>query len=174
MCSHLEPAISNIEKKIFEPSCGEGVFLVEVVERRMKKNARRLHSNNRILRTIAMIDLVKNIYASDILPEFVEFTKAKLLKKVSINLTRKNFTPTEIENIEKFLMFVISLNVVCFDFLDNNSHEEILLNDWSWKTQTKLNYVSYTLSDVACSKNIHHISKPKKIGHYDIQEVLNG
>ena len=116
MCSHLEPAISNIEKKIFEPSCGEGVFLVEVVERRMKKNARRLQTNNKVLCTIAMIDVVKNIYASDVLPEFVDVTKAKLLKKVSKNLTRKNFTPTEIENVEKFLTFIISLNVVCFNF----------------------------------------------------------
>ena len=174
MCSHLEPAISNIEKKIFEPSCGEGVFLVEVVERRMKKNARRLQTNNKVLCTIAMIDVVKNIYASDVLPEFVDVTKAKLLKKVSKNLKRKNFTPSEFENVEKFLTFIISLNVVCFDFLDNSSHEEILLNDWSWKTQTKLNYVSYTLSDVACSKNINHISQPKKIVHYDIQKVLNG
>lgn len=174
MCSHLEPGISNTEKKFFEPSCGEGVFLVEVVERRMKKYARRLHSKNKILRTIAMVDLVKNIYAFDVVPEFVEVTKARLLKKVSSNLTRKNFSTTEIENFENFLMFIISSNVVCFDFLSADSHEEILLNEWNWKTQTKLNYVSYTLSDIVCAKDISHISIPKSIGHYDIQKVLNG
>ena len=174
MCSNLEPGISNIGKKIFEPSCGEGVFLVEVIERRMKKNARRLHSNNKILCTIAMIDLVKNIYALDIIPEFVNVTRAQLLKKVSTNLTTKKFTSTEIENIKKFLIHIISLNIVCFDFLDNKSDKEILFIDWSWKTQTKLNFVSYAFSDVVSSSSIHHISKPKQIGHYDIQKVLNG
>ena len=52
--------------------------------------------------------------------------------------------------------------------------EEILFIDWSWKTQTKLNFVSYAFSDVVSSSSIHHISKPKQIGHYDIQKVLNG
>lgn len=174
MCSHLEPAISNIEKKIFEPSCGEGVFLAEVIERRMKKSARRLQSNNKILCTIAMIDLVKNIYALDIIPEFVDVAKAQLLKKVSVNLTMKKFTSTEIQNIKKFLIHIISFNVVCFDFLDNKSDKEILFIDWSWKTQTKLNFVSYAFSDVVNSSSIHHVSKPKQIGHYDIQMVLNG
>lgn len=172
MCDTLEPAISDIEKKIFEPSCGEGIFLLEVIERRMKKNSQNLRSNNKIILTIAIIDLVKNIYGADIVPEFVDVTRSQVLKKVSVKLTEKKFTSDEIKKIKNFLKYIVSWNVVCFDTLNSENNDRILLNDWSWKSQTKLNFVSYAFSDVFNSSNIHHIAERKQVGHFDIQKVI--
>ena len=37
MCDLCEPTISEIDKKVLEPSCGNGNFLVEILERKLKK-----------------------------------------------------------------------------------------------------------------------------------------
>lgn len=37
MCDRSEPLISDIHKKVFEPGCGTGNFLVEILQRRLRK-----------------------------------------------------------------------------------------------------------------------------------------
>ena len=37
MCDLCEPEISQINKKIFEPTCGNGNFLVEILRRKLEK-----------------------------------------------------------------------------------------------------------------------------------------
>ena len=37
MCDLCEPTISEIDKKVFEPGCGNGNFLAEILNRKLKK-----------------------------------------------------------------------------------------------------------------------------------------
>lgn len=35
MCDLCEPTISQVDKKVFEPTCGNGNFLVEILNRKL-------------------------------------------------------------------------------------------------------------------------------------------
>ena len=45
MCDLCEPDISAVDKKIFEPTCGNGNFLVEILRRKLTSIPKKLRKN---------------------------------------------------------------------------------------------------------------------------------
>lgn len=62
MCDRAEPLVSDINKKVLDPGCGTGNFLIEVVNRRLSKVAQ---DPTKILIALS------NVYGIDIRADFV-------------------------------------------------------------------------------------------------------
>ena len=74
MCDLCEPDISAIDKKIFEPTCGNGNFLVEILRRKLSKI--KFKSQKQFEAEIILA--LSNIYAVDIQEDNVKEARARL------------------------------------------------------------------------------------------------
>ena len=74
MCDLCEPDISAIDKKIFEPTCGNGNFLVEILRRKL----RRIRQVDNPCFDLEVIWALSNIYGVDIQPDNVQEARQRL------------------------------------------------------------------------------------------------
>ena len=74
MCDLCEPTISEIDKKVLEPSCGNGNFLVEILERKLQKAGKDEYR--------ALIAL-SNIYGIDIARDNLEEARIRMKNVVN-------------------------------------------------------------------------------------------
>ena len=89
MCDLCEPAISQVDKKVFEPTCGNGNFLVEILNRKLnsvpdfyakikkQKNARSKKVQAEIYE-FCLILAISNVYAVDIQEDNIEESRERL------------------------------------------------------------------------------------------------
>lgn len=76
MCNLAEPDISDPAKTALEPACGNGNFLVEILERKLKNCT---DDGQRLM-------AVGNIYGVDILPDNIQECHARLLNLLPLHL----------------------------------------------------------------------------------------
>ena len=74
MCDLCEPEISRIDGKIFEPTCGNGNFLVEILRRKLAK----IKFKNQKQFEFEIILALSNIYAVDIQADNVREARSRL------------------------------------------------------------------------------------------------
>ena len=74
MCDLCEPDISAIDKKVFEPTCGNGNFLVEILRRKL----RRINQVDNPRFDLEVIWSLSNIYGVDIQPDNVQEARQRL------------------------------------------------------------------------------------------------
>lgn len=89
MCDLCEPTISQVDKKVFEPTCGNGNFLVEILNRKLnsvpdfyakikkQKNARSKKAQTEIYE-FCLILAISNVYAVDIQEDNIEESRERL------------------------------------------------------------------------------------------------
>ncbi len=74
MCDLCEPDISAIDKKVFEPTCGNGNFLVEILRRKL----RRINQVDNPRFDLEVIWSLSNIYGVDIQSDNVQEARQRL------------------------------------------------------------------------------------------------
>lgn len=102
-----EPDISDIYKRVFEPSCGEGAFLTNVLKRRLKK------CNNNFERLIAL----SNIYGVDIQEDNVYMCQVKLLH-IMLNAEDGAKNLFEVSDYVAAARQILSTNIVAGDTIN--------------------------------------------------------
>lgn len=83
MCDLCEPTISEIDKKVLEPTCGNGNFLVEILKRKLEKT-----NKNHYKALIA----ISNIYGVDIARDNLEEARNRM-KGVILDYFKGEKTP---------------------------------------------------------------------------------
>lgn len=73
MCDLCEPTISEIDKKVLEPSCGNGNFLVEILERKLYKTKKNKYK---------ILIALSNIYGIDIARDNLEEARDRMKNAV--------------------------------------------------------------------------------------------
>ena len=126
MCDLCEPNISDIAKKIFEPTCGNGNFLVEILKRKLssitfktsiKENKLYVSFDTEFNILIAL----SNIYAVDIQEDNIKEAKDRL-KTVVFDYIN-SFKPKDassISNSSTFLQVmagILNINIIRGDTL---------------------------------------------------------
>ena len=84
MCDLCEPDISAIDKKVFEPTCGNGNFLVEILCRKL----RRINQVDNPRFDLEVIWSLSNIYGVDIQPDNVQEARQRL-ESVALDFVTK-------------------------------------------------------------------------------------
>ncbi len=115
MCDLCEPTISEIDKKVLEPSCGNGNFLVEILERKLKKAGRDEYK--------ALIAL-SNIYGVDIARDNLEEARDRMKNIVNAHFKGK-------KNSASFLMAmdaILKANICYGNML--TGRKKIYLINW--------------------------------------------
>lgn len=81
MCDLCEPDISNPEKTVLEPACGNGNFLVEILKRKLNN----CHDDN------DRLTAVKSLFGIDIQADNVQEGRKRLLKMLPVKLRKQAY-----------------------------------------------------------------------------------
>ena len=115
MCDLCEPTISEIDRKVLEPSCGNGNFLVEILERKLKKAGQDEYK---------VLIALSNIYGVDIARDNLEEARERMKKIVNSHFKGK-------KNSASFLMAmdaILKANICYGNML--TGRKKIFLINW--------------------------------------------
>lgn len=114
MCDLCEPTISQVDRKVFEPTCGNGNFLVEILNRKLnsvpdfyakikkQKNARSKKAQAEIYE-FCLILAISNVYAVDIQEDNVEESRERLKEIIYKHIKNIKNSFFFLETIDKIL-----------------------------------------------------------------------
>ncbi len=102
-----------IGKTWLEPSCGNGVFIGEIVQRKLAG-----HTDHN-----SCVAALKDVYAVDIMPDNVQQAQCQALGQFVMHCL-KHGIPSDFGEA----MMVVETNVICGDFL---KPETIMVYDWN-------------------------------------------
>lgn len=122
MLDMLEPDISDRSKRVLEPSCGNGNFLVEVLSRRLRAVSKKHSLANK---EFDVLTIAANIYGIDIMSDNVREARSRLTALV-------NMFFADTKNSADFMYAldtIIKRNIICGDSLKHKS--EIKIIEWT-------------------------------------------
>lgn len=105
MCDLCEPDISRIDSKVFEPTCGNGNFLVEILRRKLAKIRFKTQKQFEFDILIA----VSNVYAVDIQYDNVVEARERLKSEIFNFVGKRKSSFEFINNIDIILKRAILL-----------------------------------------------------------------
>ena len=113
MCNLCEPSLSDPKHKVFEPGCGTGNFLVEILERRLQE----LTNPH-----LALISL-SNLYGVDIVSEYLTTARNRLRGTML-----KHFSAPNDYRFLSLIDLFLEHNLIRADLL--KERENITFVDW--------------------------------------------
>lgn len=116
MCNLCEPDLSDITKKVLEPGCGTGNFLVEILKRRLKNTGKDHYK---------ILIAVSNLYGIDIALDNLEETRARLRNLVFDHLKKSHSSGDFLLALDA----ILKTNITYGDLLDGR--KEIFLINWT-------------------------------------------
>lgn len=123
----------DIEKRFFEPACGNGNFLVKIIERKMK-TVRDLYRNSpQDTFEYQSLLALSSIYGIDICPENVRQSKARMYWKVLEAFWQERNTEFPSQNFEKNIKYILNKNIICGNTLEEKDDQgnEIVFVEFS-------------------------------------------
>lgn len=130
-----EPDISDIIKRVFEPACGEGAFLKDVLRRRL----------NKCKTPFECLVAVSNLYGVDILGDNVCHCWLELY-----GILFEKFKELEVDKdleLNRTALFLITENIVLGDTINRPDNIMFTLYQPIWETED-FGYVKTTLSEM--------------------------
>ena len=144
----------RLDSTFLEPACGDGNFLAEVLDRKLKS----IKSKNKITKLDYQIDIfivVSSLYGIDIQIENVSRCKERLLNKVE-NFYRSNYT--EDPGFFEVIKFVLSKNIVLGDALTlklPSSNTPIIFSKWSLLSRYKVKRLDYSFNSILNNEELN-------------------
>ena len=122
----------RIESTFLEPACGNGNFLVEILDRKMKAVFSKYRKSQTECEKYLVV-AVGSIYGIDILPDNVQNCRDRLFRLFKKQYRQKCKTYCS-EDFEMVIRFIISKNIVCGDALtmkDPQTDKPIIFSEWT-------------------------------------------
>lgn len=141
----------RIDSRFLEPACGDGNFLVEVLNRKLS-TVDKQNKTNRLRWERDAVIAVCSLYGIDLLADNVEACRARLLETVAVR-HQKHFKAELPDPTEQALAYILSKNIVQGDALSfhNSEDKPIHFSEWSPVNATKLKRRDYTFEEL-----LHH------------------
>ena len=154
MCDLVKDETERIDSRFLEPACGDGNFLIEVLERKLnvvKRQYRRSvldYEKNSVL-------AVSSLYGVDILADNVAACRERLYKfwaKAYKAVCKKSVD----EELERSVRFILERNIVCGNALTlrevdekgNDTETPIVFSEWAFITGGNMQRKDYTFEEL--------------------------
>ena len=148
MCDLCEPEISHIDGKIFEPTCGNGNFLVEILRRKLAK----IKFKNQKQFEFEIILALSNIYAVDIQKDNVLEARNRLRSIITKFVSSQKDEKARKSSIYflKNIEFILARTILVGNTLSSNHKEKkLIFYDFKLNRKTwKFKYSRHSLSKI--------------------------
>lgn len=159
---------THYSSRIFEPGCGSGNFLLEILNRKLqnysksKKIKNGLLNENVKLIEYELIVLVSSIYSVEIDKDNINTTRKKLTEAIS-KYYEKILKTKISEDFKQIVNFVISSNIIQGDLL--NEIDKIIVYEFSELPDYKFNVRKFIFSELLFPDNEVFEVENKLFGH---------
>lgn len=145
-----------ITKTYLEPSCGDGQFLIRILDRKLVSIVNGIAKENWELATLRALS---TIYGVDIQQINIDQSKRRmmeLLKNGTVNTFDlpnkeiKNFTKIELNwthELERVIQYILDKNIVCGDSLCKDGQNEVIITEFIWRG-TEVAQKAYSLNNL--------------------------
>ena len=116
MLNLLEPITSKLDSRFLEPSCGNGNFLVSILDRKLKTVSSRY--KNQIEYEFLTIVATASIYGVDIDIQNVREARNRMKERIIDHYSNVLNTRTRSEYFDKIIDLVLKTNVICGDMIN--------------------------------------------------------
>lgn len=134
MLDLVKQETERIESKFLEQACGDGNFLAEILERKLRIVETRYRKSQLEYERNA-VSAVSSLYGIDILPDNIEDCRKRLFAIFERAYDRL-YPKTAKAECKRAVRFILSLNIICGDALTlktvGNKHQPIVFPQWSF------------------------------------------
>ena len=117
----------RIDSRFLEPACGDGNFLVAILERKLKTVSSKYKSKKADFE-IQMISAVGSIYGIDLLEDNVEIAQDRMLE-IACKCYKDSLKINPDEDFKRILKFILKKNILQGDSL--NGIDKITFAQWT-------------------------------------------
>ena len=117
----------RIDSRFLEPACGDGNFLVAILERKLKIVSSKYRSKKADFE-VQMISALGSIYGIDLLEDNVELAQERMFE-IACNCYKESLKVNPDEDFKKIIKFVLKKNILQGDSL--NGIDKIVFTQWS-------------------------------------------
>ena len=115
MCDLVKNETERIDSTFLEPACGDGNFLVEILNRKMEA-VRRQYGRNSYEYDQASAMAVSSMYGVELLPDNVDACRNRLLTQY-LETYRQHQHQEASPELERCVSFLLRKNILCGDAL---------------------------------------------------------
>ena len=147
MLDIVDEETRRLDATFLEPACGDGNFLTEVLNRKLK-SIKSLKKSTKLDYQIDIFLAVSSLYGIDIQMENVAKCKKRLFKKI-INFYKNRFE--EDTDFFEVIKFVLSKNIIWGDALTlkiPSSDVSIIFSKWSLFSKYKVKRLDYSFKSI--------------------------
>jgi hypothetical protein len=139
----------RIESRFLEPACGDGNFLIKVLERKMEVIKRRYKKSQFDYERMLVL-AVSSIYGIDLLDDNVESARERLHKYCK-NQYESLFKGRVNEDVLNTIQYLLSKNILQGDalILKNKDNKLITFSEWSLVNGSKIKRRDFQFVDLA-------------------------
>jgi len=174
----------RIDSRFFEPTCGTGNFLAEILERKLTVVERRYSKNQLEYERYAILAL-SSIYGVDILQDNVQECRDRLFEIFKINYI-KHYKNTHRLEILSAATFLLSRNILWGDALSlktpDKSMQPIVFSEWSLVKGSMIKRRDFTMANLLESQPLDGLNLfsdlgdkafiPKPVADYPVVHLL--
>ncbi len=126
----------RIESRFLEPACGDGNFLVKILERKLASVQRKYHASPADFEMWSVI-AVMNIYGVELLADNAAACRERLFRIWDDVYTAHNKAEAN-DECRAVVRFILEKNILCGDALSlkQNNGEPIVFAEWSFASGT--------------------------------------
>ncbi len=133
----------RIDSRFLEPACGDGNFLVAILERKLKVVASRYKRKQSDFE-VQMLSALSSIYGIDLLQDNVELAINRMLD-IAIKSYKDALRVYPDESFKKIMRFILEKNILQGDSL--NGIDKIVFTQWTLKGYM-FNRIEYAFEDL--------------------------
>lgn len=139
-------AFNKIDETFLEPSCGDGNFIIQILERK-------IHIVESLFPTkeqykILTLQCVSSIYGIDIMPDNINECKERVIRCLRKKYIKKYNEKMPVEH-ENNIRFILDKNIILGNFLTDltNKNEKIIIRKYDY-TDEYVQVSDFYLSDI--------------------------
>ena len=148
MLNLFEYESERIDSRILEPACGDGNFLIEVLNRKLDILVKKYKNNQYEFERNSVV-VIGSIYGVDILADNAQSARERLFNRF-IEVYEKYFKEYSNENLIKSIKFIIDKNIIHGDALtlkQVNAENPVTFCEWAI-INSNLKRRDFTLADL--------------------------
>ena len=148
MLDLVKQETERLDSRFLEPACGDGNFLIEVLNRKLEILVKNYKKNQYEFEKNSVV-VVGSIYGVDILQDNAQSARDRLFDRF-IEVYKKHFKEYLNENLVKSIKFILDKNIIHGDALtlkQVDSENPVTFSEWAI-INSKLKRRDFTLSDL--------------------------
>ena len=170
----LEPIASKIDSRFLEPSCGNGNFLVSILDRKLESISTRY--KNQIEYEFLSIIAIASIYAVDIDIQNIREARSRMKERIIDHYSNVLNTRTRSEKFDKVIDTILKANIIRGDMI--NGINKIKFIEYTSPKPNKIQRRIFRLVDMlsACQSSLWAdlptpVTEFETINYWEITDV---